>query len=441
MIKDLYIQPRFFFLFGAVIVLFILGFPFPLVFALAQGFLLLALVVVLVDFLLLFGRGQRITCQRESSGVFSLGNENPVVLRVSSGYSIPLQLMIIDELPFQFQKRDFKLRLKLSPEASETLSYRLRPTERGRYRFGRTRIFATSTVGLLQRRFTMANERNVPVYPSIMDMKKYEIKSVMKLSTSYGVKKVRRIGQSSEFEQIKDYVQGDDYQSINWKATGRYSKLMVNHYQDEQSQQVYTLIDKSRYMKMPFDDLTLLDYAINASLVISNTALLKQDKTGLITFSDKVETYLKASKQRSQLKVILEALYKEEECRQEANYELLYKVLQNKIRVRSLIFLYANFESLHALERVLPILRKINRRHLLILVIFRNTELQHYYKARANNLEEIYLKTIAQKFDEEKRQIINELNHYGIQVIYTEPRHLTIDSLNKYLELKSRGMI
>src|SRR5256885_1985761 len=84
-----------------------------------------------------------------------------------------------------------------------------------------------------------------------------------------------------QFEQIKEYVQGDDYRRLNWKATARKNSLMVNNYMDERSQQVVCLIDKGRSMKMPFEGMTLLDYAINATLVLSNIVLLKQDKSGL----------------------------------------------------------------------------------------------------------------------------------------------------------------
>ena len=99
---------------------------------------------------------------------------------------------------------------------------------------------------------------------------------------------MRRIGHSYEFEQIKNYVRGDDYRSINWKATSRRGHLMVNQYEDERAQQVYNIIDKSRSMKMPFNGMSLLDYAINTSLVISNVALQKHDRAGLMTFSDKM---------------------------------------------------------------------------------------------------------------------------------------------------------
>ena len=129
-------------------------------------------------------------------------------------------------------------------------------------------------------------------------------------STEAGVKKIRKIGQSMEFEQIKEYVKGDDYRSINWKATARKEGLMVNNYTDERSQQIYCLINKGRVMKMPFDGMTLLDYAINASLVLSNVALTRQDKAGIITFEKSLDTFLQADKKPTQMNLLLESLYR-----------------------------------------------------------------------------------------------------------------------------------
>ncbi|MEO1434769.1 MAG: DUF58 domain-containing protein, partial [Bacteroidota bacterium] len=229
--------------------------------------------------------------------------------------------------------------------------------------------------------------------------------------------------------------------SINWKATSRRNELMVNQYEDERSQQIFSIIDKSRAMRMPFNGLSLMDYAINTSLVISNVALRKHDKAGLITFSDKIGTTIRAERSPTHLRKIMQALYNEKEQPLDANFELLFRSSQNVIKHRSLIFLYTNFESMYAMERQLPILRKLNARHLLVVVFFTNSEVQDYWKEPSEDLEEVYLRTVAQNAVAEKEQIVYKLRRYGIQSILTRPEDLSINTVNKYLELKSRGMI
>jgi len=256
-----------------------------------------------------------------------------------------------------------------------------------------------------------------------------------------GVKKVRRIGHSMEFEQIKDYVTGDDYRTVNWKATARKGQLMVNSYTDERSQQLYCVIDKSRIMKMPFEGLSLLDYSINTSLVLSNVALMKQDKAGLITFSEKISSFLVADKKALQMQSILETLYNQKTRYLESDYERLYIFIRRKITQRSLMLLFTNFESLTGVRRQLPYLKKIAENHLLIIIFFENTELAKFIDRTSESLEDVYSKTIAENFAFEKRQIVKELNQSGILTILTAPQNLTVNVLNKYLEIKARQLL
>ena len=243
------------------------------------------------------------------------------------------------------------------------------------------------------------------------------------------------------FFQIKEYVRGDDYRTINWKATARKQDLMVNNYTDERSQQIYCLINKGRVMKMPFHGLTLLDYAINASLVLSNVALVKQDKAGLITFEKNLDTFLSADKKPTQMNLVLETLHKQRTEFLEADFEKLFSVIRNRITNRSLLVLFTNFESMESLQREMPALKKIARYHLLLVVFFENTELKSLIERKTSSIEDIYIKTIAEKFTYEKKLMVKELHKNGIPSILTTPEGLTINTVNKYLELKTRMSI
>jgi uncharacterized protein (DUF58 family) len=431
---------RFFVMLGVTIVCFALGFAWsPLEFvALFIG--LLVATVLLVEILVLYA-AVNLKGSREMGKLLNLGDPNPVFLHLSNKGNVLLRLELFDELPYQFQQRDFHIPLELKPSEKRTLRYELRPTSRGEYHFGFLNAIVSLRTGLCARRMQLASPEMIPVFPSVIQMKKYELLAFARISNFEGIKKVRKIGHSYEFEQIKTYTLGDDMRSINWKATGRRNALMVNQYEDERSQQVYTIIDKSRNMHMPFNGLSLLDYSVNTSLVISNIALHKHDKTGLITFSHKIGTTLPADRSKTQLKKILQSLYHEKTQPFEADYDLLYRAVKNVIKSRSLIFLYLNFESPYALDRALPILRKINHLHLLVIMIFENTELIEYSKKEATYVSDIYAQTIAQKLIQEKKQIVGRLRKHGIQTILSRPEDLSINTVNKYLELKAKGLI
>lgn len=441
LLRNLFLTNRFFIAFSVCVLIMMLSYAFPFLLPVAKTTLVLFFVVVLIDVVLLFNNKVTLEAHRETPPVLSLGDDNQILLQIRNASSLRFNVEIIDELPEQFQERKFRLQLWMAAGSAVNQPYIVRPLTRGEYTFGHVNLFFTSILRLVKRRITFEHQKSVPVYPSIIQMKKYELKSFDRAAREFGVKKVRRIGHSYEFEHIKQYVRGDDYRSINWKATGRRSQLMVNQYEDEKSQPVYCIIDKSRVMHMPFDGLSLFDYAVNASLVISNIVLGKQDKAGLITFADTPKSIVKAERSKTQLKKILEALYKEKEGSEEANYEGMYMTVRKVVNGRSLLFLYTNFESTYALQRVLPQLRKLNDQHLLVVVFFENTEITVQTSSEIDSLEDVYTQITAEQYAYTKVQIAQQLRQLGIFSILTKPEHLTVNMINKYLELKSRGMI
>jgi len=440
-LRNLYLSNRFFQLFGIIIGLFVFSFPFDFLFPFAQTALVLALAIVVADIALLFKKGTRVKVRRRVPNLLSLGDETQIAIELENESRQKLRLTIIDEVPVQFQLRDFNIELAMEAGEEKTVHYNLRPVERGEYEYGVVNLFMESFLGLVRRRYQHKHPMSFSVYPSITQMKQLELKAFDRVSYQHGIKKMRRLGHSYEFEQIKNYVRGDDIRSINWKASSRHATLMVNQYEDERAQQVYCIIDKSRAMHMPFEGLSLMDYAINTCLAMSNIALQKFDRAGLLTFSDKIGTTIKADRKANQMNKILAALYKEKHRNNEANFELLYHSARKLIKGRSLLLLFTNFESQYALERVLPILRRINNLHLLVVVFFENTEIKDYAKQRVTTTEEIYLQTVAQKFISEKEQMVQKLKQYGVQAVLTSPKDLSVNTINKYLELKSRGLI
>lgn len=440
-LRDIFLRSRFFGLFGGLILLFLLSFSLPWLLPVTQALLMGAVVLVGVDVLLLFAGKVQIDAQRMLPRQLSLGDDNEVTLAVHNGHGIPLNITVIDELPTEFQSRDFDWTERFAPDERKTHTYTLHPTVRGEYTFHNINIFLHSFFGIVERRMVKEAEAQILVYPSVKQMRRFSLMAVARIATMRGVKKVRRLGASYEFAQIRNYVKGDDYRSINWKATGRRNELMINQFEDERSQQIFSIIDKGRSMQMPFNGMNLLDYAVNTALVISSVALQKHDRAGLLTFSDKIGSTIKAQDGAGQLNCIIETLYKEQPRNFEANYELLYTATKQFIKRRSLLFLYTNFESYSAMARVLPLLRRINKMHLLVVVFFENTQIVDYAHKEAYTTEEIYYKTIASKFVEEKYRIVQKLRQYGIQVILTRPEELSVGSVNKYLELKARGMI
>ncbi len=440
-IKSLYLGKYFIIGLVCIAISFLFAYFYPILLPISKILLFAFCLLVIIDIWLLYKSGQSIVAQRHLSEKLSNGDENKIQINLENRYPFKVSLKVVDEIPFQFQVRNVLFTLQLMPGMVKSLVYELRPTQRGEYQFGKTNVYVQSVLGLLMRRYTFGIDKTVAVYPSYIQMNRYELMAISNRLHELGVKKIRRMGHNIEFEQIRQYVLGDDYRTINWKATARKGDLMVNQYQDEKSQEVYSIIDKGRVMKMPFNHMSLLDYAINATLVISNIAIKKGDKAGMITFSNSIDSIIPAGNRGRQMQDIIDRLYKESTQFLESDYEKLYVTVRRKLNRRSLILLYTNFETLSALKRQLPYLRRIAHQHLLVVIFFENTELQHIIHTPTSTVEKVYQKTIAEKFVFEKKLIVKELQSHGIYSILTPPEMLTVNTINKYLELKSRGLI
>ena len=439
--KRFYINHRFFHILTGVGLCYVLAFFFPELTWFAHGLLCLLVVLFIVDSLLLFNQKDAIYSQRILPEKLSNGDENSVKIDIKNNYPFRVDLKIIDEIPFQFQKRDFLIKKTILPQGSSFFEYILIPKERGEYVFGGLNIYAKSPIGLVSRKFVFQKEASLPSYPSFVHLRKYELMALQNEFLLGGIKKIRKLGHTMEFEQIRNYVQGDDIRSINWKATSKANKLMVNQYQDERSQRIYMLIDKGRTMQMPFKGLSLLDYSINAVMALSHIILKKSDRAGMMTFSQKTENKVQAEQKSGQLKKISEALYNIKTNFYESDFSRLYQDVKTTISQRSLVLLFTNFETLDAVNRQMKYLRGIARNHLLVVIFFKNSELNDLMNKKPENTQEVYDEIIAEKLEFEKKLIIQELRKYGIFTVYTLPENLNIEVINKYLEIKARGIL
>ncbi|MFT6983870.1 MAG: hypothetical protein ACJAUD_002650, partial [Crocinitomicaceae bacterium] len=375
-IKNIHLTRWFFALFSGVIILYIVAYSVPSLEFIANVVLASLIGLTAIDALLVFTSANPIVVTRDVNARLNLGDDNKVVLTVRNTTPQPINFSLIEGYPVEMQDRKTVLKGTLLPEKEKVFEYQYHASERGKFEFGDVFIIMRSMFFMASRGVTIPLKQDVHVYPSVLQMKKYELLVFQQQKTSSGIKKIRRLGNNSEFEQIKNYVQGDDLKSINWRATSRRNELMVNQYQEEKSQSIYCIIDKSRNMQMDFDGLSLLDYSINSSLVFSNIALRKGDKAGLITYSDKIGTLLAAEKSAGQMRRIHESLYNQKTQFKESNFEILYQSIRQTVRSRSLLVLFTNFETEFSMRRAIPMLRRLNQKHVLVVVFFQNSELQ-----------------------------------------------------------------
>ena len=439
--RGLYLHRRFFGLVWIGVFVSVMAYILPVLYVWVVWLLFVFGVLVVVDVMLLYARGDALSAWRILADKFSNGEDNPVFVRIESKYPFGVRIRVLDEIPVEFQKRDLCLYSTLAAGGEVEQTYFLHPVKRGEYEFGQLRVFVSSFLSLVERRYSFPEPKKVAVYPSFMAMRKYELMAFSGTHTGNALKRIRVAGIASAFDQIKPYTQGDDSRALNWKATAKCSRLMVNAYTEEKSQPVYCVVDKGRTMQAPFLGMTTLDYAINATLALSNVILRKGDRAGLLTYSNTAGTLIKADNRRLQLNHIAEVLYNEQTHYLESDFEHLYVMASRYLHSRSLLILFTNFDTVTGMERHLTALRRLAKNHLVLLILFEDSEIKRVVSEKAGNIKDIYFKTIAGSFVSEKRRIAGELRKAGIYTLLTEPRDLAVNAINGYLELKARGMI
>jgi uncharacterized protein (DUF58 family) len=438
---SIFLSRLFFLLYGAIVILFAASFVVPMLWSIALVSIMVLFGVTLLDVLLTFSVKAPLGFERVVQNRLNLGDKNDISIKVTNLTGQLISFVLHEGFPNEMQERSKRFKAILKPRELKTFDYTFIPKERGEYHFNDAFFLVSSIFFLVKRRIVIPAKQEIHVYPSVLQMKKFELLVFQQQKTSTGIKKIRRLGNTSEFEQIKNYVQGDEIKTINWKATSRKNELMVNQYQEEKSQHLYCIIDKSRTMQMQFDGMSMLDYAINSTLVFANIALRKGDKTGLITFSDKIGSQLPAERSAGQMRRIMEELYNQKTHFLEPNFELLYQTVRRTVKTRSLLVLFTNFETEFAMRRALPLLRRINQNHVLVVVFFQNTDLEELAYQPAKNTKDIYQSAVAERMTSMKSRIALELKKNGIQTILTLPSDLSVNTINKYIELKAKGMI
>ena len=439
--KDTFLHRNFFIGFTICIVSFSVSYVFPVLLLVSKLLLLLFVILVIIDWYRLYILRKDLNATRSVPELLSLSDGEEIQYSIQNNTDFKLAIEFYDELPKQFQHRNSIKQFEINEQAEWATSYDIRPKERGEYEFGKLHLYySIGPFYLSQRRISFDKGFIAKVVPSIKQMKKNELEVFSQTAALSGIRKIRSIGQNDEFEHIRPYVQGDSIKAINWKATSRSNAIMVDQYQDSRHQKVYCILDKGRSMKMPFNGMTLQDYSINSILSLSNIILRKYDYAGLISFSEDIGTIIKASGKKGQLDRISKSLYKEQTTFQESNFELLLQFTRRNITQRSIWLFFTNFETPYDLDRQLPYLRMMNKRHLVVVIIFINTVLIETSEMQCEVKSDIYLRTFAEKAILEKQGIKERLIQNGIQTILTKPENLSVNVINKYLEIKSRRL-
>ena len=379
--------------------------------------------------------------QRQVEDKMSLGADNPVRLIVRSRSDHGGWLQVKDDPPPEFHTPHRLQRLHLKPWQQAEIVYHTRPTTRGRHVFGNLHVRGRSLLGLSYWQASFPAERAVAVYPNLLEVSRYQYLARTDRLRQGGFRVVHRLGKGTEFESLREYTPDDEFRSIDWKATARRHRPATRQFEIERSQTVIIMIDAGRMMTAQIGEMSRLDYAINAALMLAYVASERDDAVGLISFADEVKGFVPPRKGHGQVGRITEALYDLQPALVEPDYAAAFGILHGRARKRALVVCFTDLVDVDASQRLLAHVASLAPHHLPLLITLSDPVLQKAARQAPQDAAGVYQRAVAGQVLEDREKALGVLRQRGVLVLDVPPQKLTVSAVNEYLALKARGRL
>ncbi|HND51302.1 MAG TPA: DUF58 domain-containing protein [Pirellulaceae bacterium] len=397
-------------------------------------------IAAIVD-LLTLPRRKHLSPQREMLRIASLRAPHRVTVQLNNLSQRAFQIWLRDDVPQEFTAQPHEFAVKLAPRSRSTVHYELRASRRGAFKLKQIHLRARSWLGLWQRFLSYPVEGDIHVYPDMKQLSEYALLARTNRLSLMGVRRTRRVGQDHDFERLRDYTLDDNYKHLDWRATARRNKLTVKDFQTSQSQRIIFLVDCGRMMTNEAAGLSLLDHAFNSALMLSYVALRQGDSVGMITFSDRIHSYIPPRGGDKQMNHLLHASYDRFPTLVESRYDEAFLYLSSHCRKRALVVLITNVIDEVNAQQVHAYLSTQVGKHLPLGVLLRDRQLFTAADQPSPTGPDLYRAAAAAHILAWRHQVIMDLQHQGVLCLDSFPEELTAPLVNKYLELKARHML
>jgi len=401
---------------------------------LAYNFLLVILLAVDIH---LSPKPQDFTVRREMEKTLSLSAWNRIDLYIENPSDYRFKAKLRDSVPESFKVDSEVVEFIINPGETTGIHYKVKPTKRGEFVFPDLYISITGVLGLCVLSKTIDITDRVKVYPNLKDLRNSHLLIVNKKRLLSGLKKVRGLGVGTEFESIREYNPGDDFRHINWNVTARTGHLYTNHYEPERNQYVYLMMDTSRVMNEEINEITKLDYAVNAAFILAETAINYGDNIGLISFDSEINRIVHAGKGTGHFLRLAESLYNIQATETYADYQKAFSTLQKEQNRQSLVLLFTdpfNFE--HAMD-IVKSWKACATKHKVMVLSIKNPALYYEAGKKITINEDIFTKSAALKLLDDRQRTFSVLEKSGIHSMESEPDRFVLESVNRYIAMKT----
>lgn len=377
---------------------------------------------------------------------FMIGESNDVQLHISHRAARKFAIQVKDEYPAGLELRGNRMH-EVTPRRNrgairEAIApYKLYAASRGDYGFGDIVIRWQGPWGLAIKQLRFSAAEKIKVYPNINEARRHELSARRNRQLMAGLRRTRLRGQGREFESLRDYVRGDELRHVSWTATARRGRLITKQYQIERNQSIVVMIDAGRLMTSRIEHLQKLDHAINAALSIGYVATSGGDNVGLLVFNRQVTTYLPPQRGHSQLSAMIEALYNIKPQMIEPSYARAFQHLSRNCKKRSLIVILTDLIDRDASAELLAYAATLLPRHLPLIVTIGDNDLRAMVNDVPASVSDVYKQSVAEELLQQREEALARITELGGLALDVPAGQLSFQLVNKYLDVKERGLL
>ncbi|MBN1210329.1 MAG: DUF58 domain-containing protein [Myxococcaceae bacterium] len=386
-------------------------------------------------------RASDLELQRVVEPVLRSGVDNAVHLELTCRRAAPIRGEVRDEAPVDLEVHGHRQPFSVAPGLRPTrLTYTVHPPARGDARFGDLHLRLLGPLGLCARQVRVPAGQPVKVYPDLTALTR-EALTLARASDAPAERSQRRPGEGREFESLREYRTGDDYRTIDWKASARRARTMVRVYQPERNQPVLLLLDCGRHMAGKVNGRRKLDHAVDAALRLAKVSLDAGDLVGVLAFASEVRTYLPPHKGREHLRLLTGALYRAEAALEESDYGRAYDFAFARSSRRSLVVLFTDLVDPDASGTLVTRTLMLRPRHLPVVASLLDEELQAAATEVPRTPQDAYTRQAAARLEDEYRRTAVTLRDSGVLVVRAPAQGFGAAAINTYLHVKARGLL
>jgi uncharacterized protein (DUF58 family) len=335
-------------------------------------------------------------------------------------------------------------------------------TARGKFLVRAARIEATSPLGFWARWKTLPATSEVRVYPNL-SRERNNLAALFLNRGAFGIHSQRQIGRGRDFEKLREYVAGDSIEDVHWKATAKRNHPVTKVYQIERTQEIYVIIDASRLSGRNISapvlstspggpaqpetgntkpQTTSLERFITAALVLGLAAEQQGDLFGLLTFSDKIETFLRARNGQSHYHACRDALYTLRTREVAPDFDELSTFIRLRMRRRALLLFLTSLDDPVAAESFLRNMNLICRQHLVLVNMLQPPGVRAIFSNDGvSNSNELYGELAGHLRWQQLRELEKVLQRRGVGLSLLQSERLAVDLVSQYLNVKQRQVL